>query len=40
MLSGPRVVEHIILAALRDAFSLRQPCVPARSRVLRSRHSN
>lgn len=28
MLSGPRVVEHIILAAFRDAFSLRQPCVP------------
>jgi AbrB family looped-hinge helix DNA binding protein len=28
MLSGQRVVEHIILAAFRDAFSLRQPCVP------------
>jgi hypothetical protein len=28
MLSEPRVVEHIILAAFRDAFSLHQPCVP------------
>jgi len=28
MLSGQRVIEHIILAAFRDEFSLRQPCVP------------